>query len=98
MFHKLSFLIVVTALGVGCAPKLVVRHEDPTHSLVHVELDGAPAGFVAFGDRFVTRVARGYHRIETKPQGVDTNPWAEDGQGWTFYVDRRAELTLLPVE
>lgn len=98
MNRSLLILLAAAFLAVGCAPKLIVRHEDPTYAIVQVRLDGEPIGLLEVGDSHAMRVRRGYHRVEAIPRGADANPWAADGEGWTFFVDRKAELTLLPVE
>ncbi len=90
-------LLALTAIGLSaCAPKLSIRHEDPTHALVQVRVDGATTGFVEYGMTMSLRLPRGYHMVETIPRGEDRNPWADDGDGWSFYLDRKAEITLLP--
>lgn len=94
-----TLLVAFVCLSAAaCSPKLIIRHEDPTVSFVQVRVDQENAGFLDHGGVWRSRVARGYHRVETIPRGASENPWAEDGEGWTIYVDRRAEVTLLPQE
>lgn len=80
----------------ACAPKLVIRHNAPEHSFVQVRIDEEERGFVEPGTTWRTRVSSGYHRVETIPRGASDNPWAEDGEGWTLFIERKTELTLLP--
>lgn len=97
MNRQILPLFALVALGISaCAPKLSIRHEDPGYAFVQVRVDGETTGFVEYGTTMSLRLARGYHVVETIPRGEDTNPWADDGEGWGFYVDRKAEITLLP--
>ena len=93
-FVVLSLLSASSA----CAPKLIVRHEDPAATFAQIRLDGESRGFVQLGESMTLRPGRGYHRLEAVPRGDATNPWAADGEGWSVYVDRRAVVTLLPRE
>ena len=94
-------LVILALLALGataCAPKLIIRHDDPSVEFVQIRVDGDSEGFLDYGDAMKMRVRRGYHRVEAVPRGESFNPWAEDGEGWTFYVDRKAELTLMPID
>jgi len=82
----------------ACAPKLIVRHEDPAATFAQIRVDGESRGFVQLGETMTLRPGRGYHRVEAVPRGETSNPWAADGEGWNVYVDRRAVVTLLPRE
>jgi hypothetical protein len=89
---------MVTLLLIGataCAPKLVVRHEDPTVSSVEIRVDGERRGFVSPGDVLRLRLARGWHTVNAVPEGGATNVWSADGAPWSLYLDKRADLTLL---
>lgn len=90
---------LVTLLLIGataCAPKLVVRHEDPTVASVEVRVDGERRGFVSPGDVLRMRLSRGWHTVLAVPEGSDENVWSSDGDAWSLYLDKRADLTLLP--
>ncbi|MFT6398782.1 MAG: hypothetical protein ACJAYU_003544 [Bradymonadia bacterium] len=90
-------LFAAAALALSaCAPKLSIRHEDPSYAFVQVRVDGETRGFVAYGTTMSMRLGSGYHMVEAIPRGEETNPWADDGEGWAFYIDRKAEITLLP--
>ena len=98
--NQFLLLSVAAAFALGaCAPKLIVRHEDPTHLVAQLSVDGQSTGFLENGRTLTMRVRRGYHTVNAVPRGGDgTNPWSDDGEAWTFYVDRKAEITLLPVQ
>ena len=93
---RLLLPLLIGSLAPACAPKLIIVHEDPTHSYVMVEVDGETSGWVEFGRSLAIRVPQGFHEVVTIPRGGESNPWCEDGDSWTFYVDRKAEITLLP--
>lgn len=94
---RAALLLVGTCLLVSsCSPKLIVRHEDPAIDFVEVRVDGEREAFIGVGDTYRSRVPRGWHKVETYPEGRQRNPWAPDGEGWMLYIDRRGEVTLLP--
>ena len=87
--------VLLCALG-ACAPQLRVSHDDPSAAAVEIKVDGERAGFLSHGERVTVKLRRGWHHVSTIPEGASENPWAPDGEGWMIYVDRRAEVTLLP--
>lgn len=93
---RLLVPLLLASLAVACAPKLSIVHEDPTHAYVMVQVDGETSGFVEYGRTLSVRVPAGFHQVATIPRGEAGNPWCEDGDTWTLYVDRKAEITLLP--
>ncbi len=93
--NRLTLFLLLGAI-VGCAPRLSIVHEDPTYEFVMVQVDGETRGFVEYGGALALRVPRGFHRVAAIPRGETANPWCEDEDEWTFYVDRKAEITLLP--
>lgn len=96
VIRTLAAVALASLAGGACAPKLVVRNGDPTIAFAQIRVDGESRGFVQTGKEVTLRLPAGYHHVEAVPRGETTNPWAEDGAGWTVYVDRKAELTLLP--
>jgi len=79
----------------GCSPKITIRHQDPTHQLVRITLDQKDEGTLEYGEKESFSVSRGTHFLEAVPEGATQSPWTNDGKGWTIWVDRGAELTLL---
>ncbi len=88
--------IALAGLFAACAPRLVIVHQDPSASFVQIRVDDENRGFVEPGSKWRSRVTPGYHRVEAIPRGESANPWAEDGVGWTVFIERKTELTLLP--
>ncbi len=91
-------VLAITAMSFmsGCSPKITILHQDPTHQNVRIRLDQKDKDTLDFGDKTSFYVSRGAHLIEAIPEGKKQCPWADDGKGWTIWVDRGAELTLLP--
>lgn len=91
-----TLLLFFISLALSCAPKLSIVHEDPAYDYVLVRVDGETTGFVEYGQTLSVRVTTGFHEVSTTPRGSEANPWCEGGNSWILYVDRKAEVTLLP--
>jgi hypothetical protein len=80
----------------ACAPKLVVRNDDPTTPRAVVQVDGELIGIVDAGDSITVRLDEGMHEVVITPMGSDAIPWTEDGEPWLLYLDEGAYITLFP--
>ena len=82
---------------IGCAPTITVVHQDPTTEKVLVKIDNREVDTLEFGEKYSKNVSRGMHYLQAIPEGQDHCPWAEDGKGWTVWVDEGSVLTLFPL-
>jgi len=89
-------LIIVLFAMVGCAPKIRIAHQDPTHKIVLITVDNGKTKTLEYEDDMKVRVSRGVHVVDAKPKGSKTCPWTSDGKGWTIWVDKDSSLVLLP--
>ncbi|MCP4677570.1 MAG: hypothetical protein GY854_19060 [Deltaproteobacteria bacterium] len=90
--------LALSVLGLGCAPKIIIRLQDKKYKNVVVKIDDKKVGVLNYGDSLSKKVSKGNHSIDAMPKGSSQCPWTEDGEGWNVYVDEGATLTLLPVE
>ena len=91
-----SLLLFLSAMP-GCAPKITVIHQDPTTKRVVVRVDNEEIDTIKFGQKTSETVSRGLHYVEAIPEGQSTCPWADDGKGWSVWVDNGSVLTLFPI-
>jgi hypothetical protein len=91
------FFLFLCLFFIACSPSITIRHNDPTHRLVQVVINGINEGEISYDDKKSFKVAKGRHKVEITPNGENINPWTKDNKAWYLFVDRGAELVLLPV-
>ncbi len=90
----LAGIIVVFSAAQACT-RIAIRHQDHTHQRIAVSIDGKTST-LKYGGELKKRVSRGHHQVTAIPEGESRCVWTADGEGWTFWVDKEAVLTLLP--
>jgi hypothetical protein len=98
LFYKCycAALIVLMFGTAGCGPSIVIIHQDPTYPTVQISIDSGKTKTLELGDDISISVSEGSHLVNAVPMGENRCPWTEDGEGWTIWVEKEAELTLLP--
>lgn len=100
MFHQalkisVGYGLIVFSLT-ACSASIQVKHRDPTHQRVQVNVDNDKIKNLDYGDDMSVSVSEGTHQITAVPMGEKSSPWTADGNGWTIWVEKDAILTLLP--
>lgn len=96
--NALAPLLLVAALGVGCAPLLTLSHRDLTHDEVEVQLDGQVVGRVRSRGDLQVRLRKGVHALDVRDAASGKNVWTDDGAPAQLLVDGDVEVTLTPPE
>lgn len=84
------------AIGAGCSPKLVVRHDDPLSGPLQVSLDRGSPRELEFGDRTSWRVRPGAHLLRVLDRARESAAWDSTDEGILVVIERSAIFTLLP--
>jgi hypothetical protein len=84
-------------VATGCfAPRLQVRHEDPTAAVVEVRLDDALLGTVAYGESSAFEVDPGLHTLELCLAGSGDRLWPTDDAERSITIEQDLEITIYP--
>jgi hypothetical protein len=94
--YKGAALIIIVLGIAGCGPSIEIIHQDPTHPIVQITVDNNRTKTLDYGDDTSVSVSEGPHLVRAVPKGENQCPWTDDGEGWTIWVEKEAQLTLLP--
>lgn len=96
MMKTVSCIGLLAILLGGCAPALLVRHQDPKNREAEVWLNGEKVGTVRFAEELELPVEKGRHIVRVVPPGATDSPWHPDRQNIDLVMDTDAILTLFP--
>lgn len=80
----------------ACAPRLIVRHEDPTAGTLEVHIDDERVQTLTPGSRWKVRLSPGWHVVDVRADGGRANPYTADGEPWVLWHDRGTQITISP--